>query len=86
MAAKQESAEQNFNFSFHRNGDNGRVIVLNNLSYTMAEYDEFTGLTRWHRVVPASQREKIQLWLLAQYPVKVAVVAVKGQKRRRAAA
>ena len=84
MATKQEPAEQNF--SFHRKGDNGRVVVGNNFGYTMAEYDEFTGLTRWHRVVPAAQREKIQLWLLAQYPVKVAVVAAKSHKRRRAAA
>jgi len=84
MATKQEPTEQNF--SFHRKGDNGRIVVLNNLSYTMAEYDEFTGLTRWHRVVPAAQREKIQLWLLAQYPVKGAVVAAKSQKRGKAAA
>jgi hypothetical protein len=80
MATKQEHTEQNF--SFHRKGENGRVIVSNSLSYTMAEYDEFTGLTRWHRVVPAAQREKIQLWLLDQYPMKVAVAAVKNQKRR----
>ena len=78
MATKQEPAEQNF--SFHRKGDNGRVIVLNSLSYAMAEYDEFTGLTRWHRVVPAAQREKIQLWLLAQYPVKVQALAAKTRK------
>ncbi len=84
MATKQESTEQNF--SFHRKGDNGRVVVLNSLSYTMAEYDEFTGLTRWHRVVPAAQRERIQLWLLAQYPVKAAIVTVKSQKRRNATA
>jgi hypothetical protein len=84
MAAKQEHTEQNF--SFHRKGDNGRIIVLNNLSYTMAEYDEFTGLTRWHRVVPAAQREKIQLWLLAQYPVKVPALATKSRSRRGAAA
>jgi hypothetical protein len=83
MAAKQEHTEQNF--SFLRKGENGRVIVTNSLSYKMAEYDESTGLTRWHRVVPVAQREKIQHWLLAQYPVKVAVVAAKSQKRRRVA-
>ena len=84
MATKQAPAEQNF--SFHRKGDNGLVVVGNNLGYTMAEYDELTGLTRWHRVVPAAQREKIQLWLLAQYPMKTAVVAAKSQKRGRTAA
>jgi len=34
------------------------VLVLNNLGYIMAEYDEFTGLTRWHRVVPALKEKK----------------------------
>ena len=80
MATKQAQAEQNF--SFHRHGNNGRVIVSNNLSYTMAEYDEYTGLTRWQRVVPAAQREKVQIFLLAQYPLRVQPVATKSKTRR----
>jgi hypothetical protein len=80
MATKQAQAEQNF--SFHRHGNNGRVIVSNNLSYTMAEYDEYTGLTRWQRVVPAAQREKVQIFLLTQYPLKVQPAATNSKTRR----
>ena len=67
MAIKQEQPEQNF--SFRRRGINGQVIVSNNLSYSMAEYNEHTGVTRWQRVVPAHQREKVQKFLSEQYPV-----------------
>ena len=84
MATKKEQSDYNFNF--HRRGNNGRIIVSNNLSYTMAEYDENTGLTRWHRVVPAAQREKIQIWLVAQYPVKIEPVIKAKSKARPAAA
>jgi hypothetical protein len=79
MAINQEQSDQNFNF--RRIGNNGRVVVSNNLSYTMAEYDENTGVTRWQRVVPAGQREKVQIWLLANYPVKIEPVAVRGKTR-----
>jgi hypothetical protein len=79
MATKQAQPEQNF--SFRRHGNNGRVIISNNLSYTMAEYNEYTGLTRWQRVVPAAQREKVQIFLLAQYPVIVQPVAMKSKAR-----
>ncbi len=84
MAIKKDQSE--FNFNFHRRGNNGPIIVSNSLSYTMAEYDENTGLTKWHRVVPAAQREKIQVWLVAQYPVKVeAVIPAKTKLRHLAA-
>jgi hypothetical protein len=77
--AKLDQLEQNF--SFHRRGNNGQVIVSNNLSYSMAEYNEYTGLTRWQRVVPAAQREKVQIFLLTQYPVKAALLATKSKTR-----
>ena len=81
MATVQQS-EQKFNF--HREGNNGRVIVSNSGSYKMAEYDENTGLTRWQRVVPAPQREKVQTFLLAEYPVKAAPAVTKSKLRRAA--
>jgi hypothetical protein len=82
MATKQEHpAEQHF--SFHRRGINGLVIVSNNLSYSMAEYNEHTGVTRWQRVVPATQREKVQKFLSEQYPVIAAPVT--NRKRAKAA-
>jgi hypothetical protein len=45
------------------------VSVTNNLGYVMAEYDDETGITKWQRVVPAPQREKVENWLLEQYPL-----------------
>jgi len=81
MATQQ--AEQQFSF---RPGNHGRIVVLNSGSYIMAEYDEYTGLTRWQRVVSAPQREKVQKFLAEQYPVKSAPVVVKSKSRRTAAA
>jgi transposase len=54
-----------------------------NLRYTMTEYDETTGVTRWTRVVPAAQREHVQQWLLKNYPV---VIEVPTPARRKKAA
>jgi hypothetical protein len=72
-------------FSF-RHGNHGRIIVSNVGSYIMAEYDEFTGLTRWVRVVSAPQREKVQKFLLERYPMKLASVPVKSKSYRSMAA
>lgn len=76
MAAKNDHVPDH-NFNFHRRGSTGQIIVSNNMSYTMAEYSELTGLTRWHRVVPIAQREKVQNWLLIQYPVKIETATAK---------
>jgi hypothetical protein len=81
MAAQQP--DQQFSFS---HGNHGRIIVTNGGSYIMAEYDEFTGLTRWVRVVSAPQREKVQKFLLEQYPIKVASLLVKSKSQRGRAA
>jgi hypothetical protein len=81
MATQQ--ADQQFSF---RQGNHGRIIVTNSGSYTMAEYDEYTGLTRWTRVVSAPQREKVQKFLAEQYPMKSAPVAGKTKARRTVAA
>ncbi|HEY3826345.1 MAG TPA: hypothetical protein VGL82_17390 [Bryobacteraceae bacterium] len=81
MAIQQ--ADQQFSF---RQGNHGRIIVSNSGSYTMAEYDEFTGLTRWTRVVSAPQREKVQKYLLEQYPIKQAPVVATNKSRRAIAA
>jgi hypothetical protein len=83
MAIKQEHPEQNF--SFHRRGINGQVVVSNNLSYSMAEYNEHTGVTRWQRVVPATQREKVQKFLSEQYPVITAPATNRNSRRAKAA-
>jgi hypothetical protein len=82
MASNQVQSEQNFNFRRVK----GLVLVSNSLSYTMAEYDDNTGLTRWQRVVPAAQREKVQIWLLANYPVKIERSAPARPKTQSAAA
>ena len=79
--AKVEQATQQFHFQ--KSDGTSRVTVLNNLRYTMAEYDETTGVTRWTRVVPAAQRENVQQWLLKNYPV---VIEVPTPARRKKAA
>ena len=68
-------------FHFQRSDGTSGVTVFNNLRYTMAEYDETTGVTRWTRVVPAAQRENVQQWLLKNYPVVIAVsTPARGKK------
>jgi hypothetical protein len=58
-------------FKISRNKD-GLVIVTNNLNYVMGEYNDATGITKWHRVVLATNREKIETWLIEKYPVRKA--------------
>jgi len=77
MATQQP--DQHFSF---RHGNPGRIIVSNDSSYIMAEYDEFTGLTRWVRLVSAPQREKVQRFLLARYPMRLAPVVGKSKSHR----
>ncbi len=57
-------------YHFKRAKTDGLIQVLNEGSYVMAEYSERTGIVRWQRVVLATQREKIEKWLLEHYPVQ----------------
>ena len=83
MATTHEITEHDFRF--YRRGNTGRVAVSNKLGYTMGEYDETTGLTAWHRMVPAGKREEVEKWLLANYPVKAEALAAKTKPRAKAA-
>ena len=57
-------------FRFKRAKTDGLIEVLNEGSYVMAEYSERTGIVKWHRVVLASQKEKIQKFLDDHYPAQ----------------
>jgi len=57
-------------FHFKRAKTDGLIEVLNEGSYVMAEYSERTGVVKWHRVVLAAQKEKIERWLDEHYPVQ----------------
>ena len=57
-------------FRFKRAKTDGLIEVLNEGSYVMAEYSERTGVVKWHRVVLASQKEKIQKFLDDHYPAQ----------------
>lgn len=61
-------------FRFKRAKPDGLIEVLNEGSYLMAEYSEYTGVVKWQRIVAAGQREKIERWLAEHYP---------AQRRRR---
>lgn len=65
--AKLDNLDQTFNFV--RLNDKNVIRVNNSNNYLMAEYDATTGVTRWVRVVNASQKESVQEWLKAHYPV-----------------
>jgi len=57
-------------YQFRRSKRHGLIEVLNYGLYVMAEYSEHTGVVKWQRVVLASQREQIEEWLGAHYPVQ----------------
>lgn len=56
-------------YRFKRAQADGLILVLNEGSYVMAEYSERTGVVKWQRVVPATQKETVERRLHAQYPV-----------------
>jgi hypothetical protein len=71
MRKIKDSAEVLDGFKCSRRAD-GLVVVTNSLNYVMGEYNDATGTTKWHRVVLASNREKLETWLVKQYPVRKA--------------
>jgi hypothetical protein len=56
-------------FRFKRLNPKGLVQVLNEQSYLMGEYNQLTGKVCWQRVVLATQKTKIESWLLEHYPI-----------------
>ena len=64
--AKHDSVAPSYQFKRAKMG--GLIEVLNENSYVLAEYSERTGVTKWQRLVLASQREMIEKWLAAHYP------------------
>ena len=61
--------ENNDSYRLHRAKPEGMVSVFNQDGFLMAEYNPATGTTAWHRVVPATGRERIEKRLLEQFPV-----------------
>jgi hypothetical protein len=55
-------------FNFRRPNPEGPVMVYNENSYLMGEYNARTGKTTWHRVVLATQRDQVERWLVEHYP------------------
>jgi hypothetical protein len=67
-------------------GPRGTVQILNEHSYLMGEYTQATGVTKWQRVVAASQRAIIEQWLVEHYPAPVKEVPVSAKPKKKAAA
>jgi hypothetical protein len=56
-------------FRFTRLKPKGLVQVLNQQSYLMGEYNQRTGKVCWQRVLLATQKTRIESWLLEHYPI-----------------
>jgi len=60
------------------------VQVLNEHSYSMADYNERTGRFVWMRVLPITQREAVESWVRAQFALptlsKASVPKVKAAR------
>ena len=53
----------------------GLILVFNVDEYVMAEYSERTGAMRYHRLVPAPQKDAIERWLSQHFPATEKTVA-----------
>jgi hypothetical protein len=60
--------ENNDIYRLHRDKPDSPVVVLNQDGFFMAEYNPATGITAWHRVVPATKRESVEKRLAEQFP------------------
>ena len=60
--------ENNDSYRLHRARPDGPVAVFNQDGFLMAEYNPATGMTSWHRVVPATKRESLERKLAEQFP------------------
>jgi len=71
--------------TFHcKRSHSGDVVqVYNSNNYLMAEYSVGTGRTSWQRVAPVSQRESVEKWLRANYPIPEAPKVVKAEVKVR---
>lgn len=58
----------NASYYCERGNPAGLVRVSNNGAYVVAEYMEHTANLKWHRVVPAEQRNFIERWLGQHFP------------------
>jgi hypothetical protein len=61
------------------------VQVLNENSYSMAEYNERTGRFVWMRLLPITQREAVEGWVRAQFAPPMLGPAKAGAPKVRAA-
>ena len=64
----QERHVINASYYCERANSHGLVRISNNGAYVVAEYSENTSLLKWHRVVPAEQRNFIERWLGQHFP------------------
>jgi hypothetical protein len=51
----------------------GPVRILNENSFSMAEYNQRTGRFVWMRILPINQREAVEEWVRSQFRPAVAV-------------
>jgi len=57
----------NDSYRLHRPKPEGPVSVFNQDGFLMAEHDPITGVTAWHRAVPATKRDAVEKKLLEQF-------------------
>ena len=57
----------NDSYRLHRHKPEGPVSVFNQDGFLMAEYDPITGVTAWHRAVPATKRDAVEKKLVEQF-------------------
>jgi len=62
----------NTSYYCERGNPSGLIRVSNNGAYVVAEYSEHNSSLKWHRVVPAEQRNFIERWLSQHFPANQA--------------
>jgi hypothetical protein len=75
--------ENHDSYRLHRGKPDGLVSVLNQDGFLMAEYNPFTGVIAWHRVVPANKRGSIERQLAANFPAVANAHSTSNKSRPR---
>jgi hypothetical protein len=70
-------------YCLHSETSDGLVQICNPLHYLMAEYSEFTGIVKWHRVALVTQRDTVERWLSHHYPVRTESSSIKGPSKNK---
>jgi len=70
----------NASYYCERHKPSGPILILTTGAYVVAEFAEPSGLIKWHRVVPAPQKNVIESWFNVRFPQRVVAAEQRAKK------